>query len=303
MSNLYSRLAADFSADLDRVFAWLPDGRALHYADVEIQSARYAHTLRDLGVGIGDRVAVQVEKSAEMLMLYLGCLRAGAIFLPLNPAYTIGELEYLHRRRRAEPVRCRSRGGRKGRRDQKCGRPGQGRDAGRGRRGHARRAGASGAVALRDDREGGRRSRRHPLHIGNDRPLEGSDAEPWQSCIERLYASRSLAVYGRRCAAARSADIPHPRPVRGDQRHPGLRRCDDFPATVRSRGGYGGAAARDGHDGRADILYPFARRGRVSIAIWSRICDCSSRGPRLWHPMCTANSMRVPGMPFSSATA
>jgi len=95
MSNLYSRLAADFSADLDRVFAWLPDGRALHYADVEIQSARYAHTLRDLGVGIGDRVAVQVEKSAEMLMLYLGCLRAGAIFLPLNPAYTIGELEYF----------------------------------------------------------------------------------------------------------------------------------------------------------------------------------------------------------------
>ncbi len=95
MSNLYSRLAADFSADPDRVFAWLPDGRVLHYADIESQSARYAHTLRDLGVAIGDRVAVQVEKSAEMLMLYLGCLRAGAIFLPLNPAYTIGELEYF----------------------------------------------------------------------------------------------------------------------------------------------------------------------------------------------------------------
>src|SRR5690606_36262103 len=79
MSNLYSRLAADFSANLDRVFAWLPDGRVLHYADVEAQSARYAHMLRDLGVGVGDRVAVQVEKSAEMLMLYLGCLRAGAV--------------------------------------------------------------------------------------------------------------------------------------------------------------------------------------------------------------------------------
>jgi len=95
MSNLYSRLAADFSADLDRIFAWLPDGHVLHYADVETQSARYANVLRDLGVGIGDRVAVQVEKSAEMLMLYLGCLRAGAVFLPLNPAYTIGELEYF----------------------------------------------------------------------------------------------------------------------------------------------------------------------------------------------------------------
>ena len=95
MSNLYCRLAADFSANLDRVFAWLPDGRVLQYADVEAQSARYAHMLRDLGVGVGDRVAVQVEKSAEMLMLYLGCLRAGAVFLPLNPAYTIGELEYF----------------------------------------------------------------------------------------------------------------------------------------------------------------------------------------------------------------
>lgn len=95
MSNLYSRLAADFSADLDQVFAWLPDGRVLHYTDVESQSARYAHALRDLGVGIGDRVAVQVEKCAEMLMLYLGCLRAGAVFLPLNPAYTLGELEYF----------------------------------------------------------------------------------------------------------------------------------------------------------------------------------------------------------------
>lgn len=95
MTNLYSRLAADFPADLDRIFAWLPDGRVLLYADVETQSARYANALGALGVGIGDRVAVQVEKSAEMLMLYLGCLRAGAVFLPLNPAYTIGELEYF----------------------------------------------------------------------------------------------------------------------------------------------------------------------------------------------------------------
>ncbi|WP_447751266.1 malonate--CoA ligase [Sphingopyxis fribergensis] len=95
MSNLYSRLAADFSSNLDRIFAWLPDGSMLHYADVETQSARYANVLCDLGVGIGDRVAVQVEKSAEMLMLYLGCLRAGAVFLPLNPAYTTGELEYF----------------------------------------------------------------------------------------------------------------------------------------------------------------------------------------------------------------
>ncbi|MCP3732525.1 malonyl-CoA synthase [Sphingomonas sp. MG17] len=95
MNNLYARLAAQFPAESDRIFAWLPDGAALSYGAVETSSARYANTLRALGVGIGDRVAVQVEKSIEMLMLYLGCLRAGAVFLPLNPAYTAGELDYF----------------------------------------------------------------------------------------------------------------------------------------------------------------------------------------------------------------
>jgi malonyl-CoA/methylmalonyl-CoA synthetase len=51
-------------------------------------SARFANVLVRLGVKPGDRVAVQVEKSFEALMLYLGTVRAGAIFLPLNSAYT-----------------------------------------------------------------------------------------------------------------------------------------------------------------------------------------------------------------------
>jgi malonyl-CoA/methylmalonyl-CoA synthetase len=40
-------------------------------------------------------VAVQVEKSPEALMLYLACLRAGAVYLPLNTAYTLAELDYF----------------------------------------------------------------------------------------------------------------------------------------------------------------------------------------------------------------
>ncbi len=95
MTNLYTRLAAQFPADRERPFARLHDGIVLSYADVEAESARYANALREVGVGIDDRVAVQVEKSIAMLMLYLGCLRAGAIFLPLNPAYTVGELDYF----------------------------------------------------------------------------------------------------------------------------------------------------------------------------------------------------------------
>jgi malonyl-CoA/methylmalonyl-CoA synthetase len=72
-----------------------PDGNGLSYASMEVLTARYASALIKLGVKPGDRVAAQVEKSPEALMLYLGTLRAGAIFLPLNSAYTSAELEYF----------------------------------------------------------------------------------------------------------------------------------------------------------------------------------------------------------------
>ena len=56
-------------------------------ADVEAESAQYASLMRKRGVTPGDRVAVQVEKSPQAFILYLGCLRAGSLYLPLNPAY------------------------------------------------------------------------------------------------------------------------------------------------------------------------------------------------------------------------
>ena len=101
MTNLYSRLATRFP-DPAKPFAHLPSGEIVSYGDVETRSAAFAHALRSLGVGVGDRVAVQAEKSIGMLMLYLGALRAGAVFLPLNTAYTAGELDYFMRD--AEPV-------------------------------------------------------------------------------------------------------------------------------------------------------------------------------------------------------
>jgi len=76
-------------------FALLDDGREYSYQDVLDSSARFASALAALGVEPGDRVAVQVEKSVEALMLYLGTVRAGGIFLPLNTAYTPAEIEYF----------------------------------------------------------------------------------------------------------------------------------------------------------------------------------------------------------------
>jgi len=95
-ANLYSCLAARFPADpATRPFAVLPDGRNYSYADLDKVSARFANTLISLGIQPGDRVAVQVEKSIEAFMLYLGTLRAGGVFLPLNTAYTGPELAYF----------------------------------------------------------------------------------------------------------------------------------------------------------------------------------------------------------------
>ncbi|WP_206453960.1 malonate--CoA ligase [Aurantimonas marina] len=92
---LFDGLLAAGRREPARRFAILPDGRSYSYQDVEAVSARFANVLLDSGVKPGDRVAVQVEKSIEALMLYLGTVRAGGVFLPLNTAYTPTEIEYF----------------------------------------------------------------------------------------------------------------------------------------------------------------------------------------------------------------
>jgi malonyl-CoA/methylmalonyl-CoA synthetase len=69
--------------------------RRYRYDDLDRESARLANALVALGVGPGDRVAVQVEKSATNLLFYLASVRAGAVYLPLNTAYTLPELAYF----------------------------------------------------------------------------------------------------------------------------------------------------------------------------------------------------------------
>jgi malonyl-CoA/methylmalonyl-CoA synthetase len=78
-----------------RPFLETPEGRRWSYGDLIAESGRYAAALVALGVKPGDRVAVQAEKSPAMLFLYLGALRAGAAFLPLNTAYTPAEIAYF----------------------------------------------------------------------------------------------------------------------------------------------------------------------------------------------------------------
>jgi malonyl-CoA/methylmalonyl-CoA synthetase len=93
-NHLYDIIRARMPAS-GKPFIRHPEGRVISYGDLDAASARFAHALVAAGVQPGDRVAVQVEKSANMLVLYLACVRAGAVFLPLNNAYTIPELEYF----------------------------------------------------------------------------------------------------------------------------------------------------------------------------------------------------------------
>lgn len=71
------------------------DGTILTYGDLVDETGRFANLLARLGVATGDRVAVQVEKSPQVILLSLACARLGAIFLPLNTQYTASELEYF----------------------------------------------------------------------------------------------------------------------------------------------------------------------------------------------------------------
>jgi malonyl-CoA/methylmalonyl-CoA synthetase len=93
--SLFAIFRSRFPADLSRAFIERPQGNAISYGDVIELSGRLANVLVDLGVKPGYRVAVQVEKSAEALMLYLAAARAGAVYLPLNTAYTAGEIRYF----------------------------------------------------------------------------------------------------------------------------------------------------------------------------------------------------------------
>jgi malonyl-CoA/methylmalonyl-CoA synthetase len=93
-ANLFSRLF-DGITGTDRLAIEKADGARISYADLIAQSGRVANVLVARGVKPGDRVAAQTEKSVEALVLYLATVRAGAVFLPLNTAYTLNELDYF----------------------------------------------------------------------------------------------------------------------------------------------------------------------------------------------------------------
>jgi len=105
--DLYSRLSQSFAAFADKVFIE-DEARSWTYGEVEHAAGRLVTRLQELGVAAGERLLVQTDKSVEAVILYVACLRAGAIYLPLNVDYTEAEIAYFAAD--AEPVLavCRS---------------------------------------------------------------------------------------------------------------------------------------------------------------------------------------------------
>ncbi|MBN9583741.1 MAG: AMP-binding protein, partial [Afipia sp.] len=93
-ANLFSRLFDDLD-EPGRLAIETLDGQRISYGDLIAQAGRMANHLVACGVKVGDRVAAQTEKSVAALVLYLATVRAGAIYLPLNTAYTLAELDYF----------------------------------------------------------------------------------------------------------------------------------------------------------------------------------------------------------------
>ena len=103
-ANLFVALRAGFPADLDGTAIETVDEApplSTRGATSSARTAMLANLLDSLDLPAGARIAVQVEKSVEALLLYLAVLRAGYVYLPLNTAYQSDEIELFPRQRRA----------------------------------------------------------------------------------------------------------------------------------------------------------------------------------------------------------
>jgi malonyl-CoA/methylmalonyl-CoA synthetase len=106
-ANLYALLRDHFAEHGEQPCILHPGGAVIHYDDLDAMAAQMAHALVKAGCKQGDRVAAQVDKSWQALALYLACLRAGLVYLPLNTAYQKSELAHFFNDAEPRVIVCR----------------------------------------------------------------------------------------------------------------------------------------------------------------------------------------------------
>ena len=106
-ANLYALFESHFPAGPEQPCILVRNGPVVHYDELATWSARIANLLVRLGCKPGDRVAVQTDKVWQVVPLYLACLRAGLVYLPLNTAYQKSELSFFFGDARPRVIVCR----------------------------------------------------------------------------------------------------------------------------------------------------------------------------------------------------
>jgi malonyl-CoA/methylmalonyl-CoA synthetase len=109
-ANLYALFESHFPSGTEQPCLLVPGDGVVHYDELAQASARIANALVRAGCVPGDRVAVQADKHWQVLALYLACLRAGLVYLPLNAAYQKRELEYFFKDAEPRVIACRREG-------------------------------------------------------------------------------------------------------------------------------------------------------------------------------------------------
>ncbi len=173
--NFFTTIRAG-AADPRRPLLSTRDGRTYSYADAFDAAGRFAAFFAELGMSKGDRLVAQVDKSPEALFLYLACLRAGVVFVPLNTGYTLGEVEYFLTDAQPSLVVCRPEFGRRHHRTRNAAWYQCRRDTGRRPGRVAHRAIGCGTDPVRRCVDRRRGPGRAPLHVGNDGAIQRCDA-------------------------------------------------------------------------------------------------------------------------------
>ncbi|HET9751111.1 MAG TPA: malonyl-CoA synthase [Casimicrobiaceae bacterium] len=106
-ANLYALIESHFPSGSEQPCIVVPGNGVVHYDELAQASARIANALVRAGCVPGDRVAVQADKHWQVVALYLACLRAGLVYLPLNTAYQKRELEYFFADAQPRVIVCR----------------------------------------------------------------------------------------------------------------------------------------------------------------------------------------------------
>ena len=264
-ANLYALLrSATSPTRASSPASLIPDGPVIHYGDLDAASARIAHAL------VARRLpARRPRRGAGRQAL------AGARALPRLPARRArlpaaqhrlpeGRARVLLRRRRA--ARDRLPAGRARRRSRRCAPRRHGADARRARRRRCSTAPPASPTTFATVRSRPGRPRGDPLHLGHDRPLEGRDAHPPQPRVATRSRWSSAWGFTRGDVLLHALPIYHVHglfvalPLRAAVRAAACCGCrSSTPTEVRRA-----AAARDGDDGRADVLHAAARASRRS---------------------------------------